>query len=246
MAEEDLLERFSRSRPRGIFLDFDGTLSEIVARPDQALPSPRARSLLEELTGRNDLVAVVSGRRTEDVRALIGASGVEVFGQYGIDDGGIEGVQAEAVRLALDRAAGDVQGAWIEDKGASLAVHYRAAPDPAAAEGRLRPALQAIADDRGLLVLPGKMVLELAPADTPGKGAVILREARTRGLSGCLFAGDDRADVAGFAALDELRGGGMVTVKVAVRSEETPQDLVAQADIVVERPDGLLDLLARL
>ncbi|HEV8420002.1 MAG TPA: trehalose-phosphatase, partial [Actinomycetota bacterium] len=186
------------------------------------------------------------GRRTEEVRALIGASGVEVFGQYGLEDGGVGGVQAEEVRLALDRAAGDVQGAWIEDKGASLAVHYRAAPDPAAAEGRLRPALQAIADDRGLLVLPGKMVLELAPADTPGKGAVILREARTRGLSGCLFAGDDRADVAGFAALDELRGGGMVTVKVAVRSEETPQDLVAQADIVVERPDGLLDLLARL
>lgn len=246
MADQELLDRFRRSQPRGIFLDFDGTLSEIVARPDQARPLPWARSVLEELAARNDLVAVVSGRRTEDVRALIGASGIEVFGQYGIEDGGVEGVQAEEVRQALDRAARDVQGAWIEDKGASLAVHYRAARDPAAAEGRLRPALLAIADGRGLLVLRGKMVLELAPADTPGKGAVILREARARSLSGCLFAGDDLADLAAFAALDELRGEGMVTVKVAVKSEETPQDLIDGADIVAERPGGLLDLLARL
>jgi trehalose 6-phosphate phosphatase len=90
------------------------------------------------------------------------------------------------------------------------------------------------------------MVLELAPAATPGKGAVILLEARARGLSGCFFAGDDRADLAAFTALDELRADGTVTVKVAVRSEETPHDLIDEADIVVERPSGLLDLLAQL
>jgi trehalose 6-phosphate phosphatase len=90
------------------------------------------------------------------------------------------------------------------------------------------------------------MVLELAPADTPGKGSVILREARARNLAGCLFAGDDRADLAAFAALDELEADGTVTVKVAVKSEETPQELIDEADIVVERPSGLLELLARL
>ena len=134
----------------------------------------------------------------------------------------------------------------MEDKGASVAVHYRAAADPAAAEGRLRPILQAIAHARRLTILPGKMVLELAPADTPGKGSVILREARSRNLAGCLFAGDDRADLGAFAALDELGADGTVTVKVAVKSEETPQELIEEADIVVERPGGLLELLARL
>jgi len=90
------------------------------------------------------------------------------------------------------------------------------------------------------------MVLELAPADTPGKGAVILRESRARRLSACLLAGDDRADLVGFAALDELRANGTETLKVAVRSEETPQELVEAADLVVERPVGLLQLLKRL
>lgn len=246
MADEELLERFRQSQPRGIFLDFDGTLSEIVARPDQAQPLPRARSILEDLAATNDLVAVVSGRPSSDVWALIDASGVEVFGLYGIDEHGPPAVQADDVLTALEQAAAEVQGAWIEDKGASVAVHYRASPDPAAAEARLRPALQVVADRQGLLVLPGKMVLELAPADTPGKGAVILRETRARGLSGCLFAGDDRADMSAFAALDGLRAEGVVTVKVAVRSEETPEDLIGQADIVVERPSGLLELLARI
>jgi trehalose 6-phosphate phosphatase len=245
MSDEERLERFRRSQPRGIFLDFDGTLSEIVARPDQARPIPRARLFLDRLAARHDLVAVVSGRKSDEVRALLGVRGIEVFGQYGIERGA-EDVQAGEVRRALNKAASEVLGAWIEDKGATLAVHYRGAADPIAAERRLRPAVQAIADRRGLLVLPGKMVLELAPADTPGKGAVILREARARGLMGSLFAGDDRADLAAFAALDELREEGIVTVKVAVRSAETPNDLMDQADVVVEGPGALLDLLARI
>jgi trehalose 6-phosphate phosphatase len=246
MSNQDLLERFRRSPRRGIFLDFDGTLSEIVARPEHAEPLPQVRSVLEEVAGRNELVAVVSGRKTDDVRALIGVPGVEVFGQYGIEGHGLGGAQNEELRLEVEKVTGEVEGAWVEDKGVSLAVHYRAAPDPAAAEGLLRRSLQAIADGRSLLVLPGKMVVELAPADTPGKGAVILRETRARRLSGCLFAGDDQADLAAFAALDELRIGGTTTVKVAVRSDETPRELVDAADLVVERPSRLLEFLSRL
>jgi trehalose 6-phosphate phosphatase len=246
MAHEDLLERFRSSPRRGIFLDFDGTLSEIVARPDQARPLPEARSVLQSLVPRHDLVAVVSGRRAEEVRAMIEVPGIEVFGHYGIEGHGLGAVEDPAIRLEVEKAAGQVEGAWVEDKGSSLAVHYRAAPDPPAAESLLQPALRAIAEGRGLVVLPGKMVLELAPADTPGKGAVILRESRARRLSACLFAGDDRADLVGFAALDELRANGTETLKVAVMSEETPQELLEAADLVVERPVGLLQLLKRL
>jgi trehalose 6-phosphate phosphatase len=246
MTDGDLLERFRRSHRRGIFLDFDGTLSEIVARPDLARLVPQARPILAQLTARHDLVAVVSGRPADVVRDLVGVPGIAVFGHYGIEGHEVEGIGMDDLRLEVERAAGEVQEAWVEDKGVSLAVHYRAAPDPAGAEARLQPRLQAIAQERGLLVLPGKMVLELAPADTPGKGAVILREARARALSGCMFAGDDRADLAAFDALDELRAGGTVTVKVAVRSEETPKELVDRAHMVVEGPGDLLDLLAQL
>jgi trehalose 6-phosphate phosphatase len=245
MAEDELLELFKRSRPRGIFLDFDGTLSEVVSRPERAQPVPKALPLLVELAERYELVAVISGRPTKDVRALLDVPGVQVFGQYGIEQGPSHALKA-SVRSEVEVVAREVEGAWVEDKGASLAVHYRAAPDPAAAEARLRPSLQAIANDHSLILLSGKRVVELAPADTPGKGAVVLREARARGLAACLFAGDDRADLPAFHALDELRADGVAVVKVAVRSEETPADLVEAADVVVERPDGLLELLGRL
>jgi trehalose 6-phosphate phosphatase len=246
MAEEDPLERFRRSHPRGIFLDFDGTLSEIVARPDQARPAEGARSVLTGIVARHDLVAVVSGRPADEVRSLLDVQGIEVFGHYGIEDGHLDIDRDDALRSQVEEAVAVAPGAWVEDKGASLAVHYRGAPDPSRAERLLRPTLEAIARRRGLTILPGKMVLELAPADTPGKGAVVGREARTRSLGGCLYAGDDQADLAAFAALDELTTQGAATVKVAVRSEETPEELVDQADLVVERPQGLLDLLARL
>jgi trehalose 6-phosphate phosphatase len=65
-------------------------------------------------------------------------------------------------------------------------------------------------------------------------------------LEGCLFAGDDLPDLDAFEALDRLSSAGVATVKVAVRTEETPADLLAAADVAVERPAGLLKLLSRL
>jgi trehalose 6-phosphate phosphatase len=246
MADEDVLERFRRSPRRGVFLDFDGTLSEIASRPEEAEPVSDARSVLADLARRTELVAVVSGRPTDEVRSLIRVPEIEVFGHYGIEGQRSEDTVRDDLRRAVDAAARDLDGAWVEDKGASLAVHYRAATHPEAAEGLLRRSLGAIAAERGLLLIPGKRVFEIAPAETPGKGAVILREVRARRLSGCFFAGDDHADLAAFAALDQLRDEGIAAVKVAVRSDETPGELVEAADLVVERPKGLVTLLGRL
>jgi trehalose 6-phosphate phosphatase len=218
-----------------------------VARPELAQTVRGVGSLLTNLAERYALVAVVSGRPSGQVRELIAAPGVEVFGLYGLEsqtDGA--GSEIRVVLPDLERISREVAGSWVEDKGESLAVHYRAAPDPSAAERELGRRLGDLARERGLAVMPGKMVLELAPSATPGKGVVVVRECRARALEGCLYAGDDRADLAAFGALDELRAEGLETLKVAVRSEETPEEVVAAADLVVERPAGLTRLLAQL
>ncbi|MGH2573194.1 MAG: trehalose-phosphatase [Actinomycetota bacterium] len=239
------LDRFRSLRDRaGIFLDFDGTLADIVARPELARAHPESSAVLARLAGQYALVAVVSGRPPSQVLELIDVPGIEVFGLYGLSE-----ARDSAVRAALpevERAIRRVAGAWIEDKGPSLAVHYRGARDPATAERELTHGLTDIAGRFGLSVLPGKMVLELAPRDTPGKGAVVLRECRSRGLEGCLYAGDDRADLEAFAALDRLQAEGMRTLKLAVRSEGTPAELAASADLVVEGPAALVALLREL
>lgn len=190
----------------------------------------------------------MSGRPGDEVRRLLPADGIEVFGLYGLEGSGgrVHGPGVKAIREEVERIASLIPGAWVEDKGVSLAVHYRQAEAPEGAPGLLGPPLQELAAARGLAVLPGKMVLELAPLKTPGKGSVITQQVRARGLRAALYAGDDAADLAAFASLDRLREDGILAVKVAVSSDETPPELLAATDMVVDGPAGLLPLLRAL
>jgi trehalose 6-phosphate phosphatase len=241
-----LLNRIRSEKHRGgIFLDFDGTLSEIVATPELATLASSAPHQLVRLTEEWALVAVVSGRPSAQVRRLVSVPGVEVYGLYGLSEEGASAAVAAAV-LDAERVAREIPGATVERKGVTVALHYRLAADPGEAERLLRAAADAIARRHGLRVLPGKMVLELAPIEVPGKGAVVAREVGRRDLAACLFAGDDRADLDAFATLDGLNDRGVATVKVAVRSDEAPAELLASADLVVEGPAGLIRLLEEL
>jgi trehalose 6-phosphate phosphatase len=237
-----------RSHPEGagILLDFDGTLSDIVASPELARPRPKVPDILLALAAAYRLVGVISGRRGEEVRALLRVDGVRVFGLYGLEGGGATGASVQRARREVEIAAREVPGSRLEDKGASLAVHYRGAPNPSRTAAELARRLRSVAERFGLKVLPGKMVLEIAPGETPGKGMVVRREARAAALDRCLYAGDDQADLDAFTALDELERDGLETLKIAVASEETPRELLEAADVVVERPDGLIRLLERL
>jgi trehalose 6-phosphate phosphatase len=191
------------------------------------------------------VVAVVSGRPGPEVEGLLEAPGVLTFGLYGLEPKQARPPDAP-LRRKVEAVAASVEGAWVEDKEATLAVHYRQSPDREDAERILRTQLAEVAANSGLSLLLGKMVLELAPAATPGKGTVVLREALARRLAACLYAGDDVADLEAFAALDTLAEQGCRTVKVAVRSPEVPDRLVQAADLVVDGPRGLLEMLRRL
>jgi len=242
--ESPSLQRFRAARRRGFVFDFDGTLSEIVARPELARAAPGVRAALARLAQSDPLVAVVSGRPTQQLRELVGVSGVALVGMYGLSDGGRERVRVKAAYKDVERAAALAPGAWVEDKGASLAVHYREAADRAGAERVLPAALRRVADTHSLSVLRGKMVIELVGGEVPGKGAVVRGLVGTSGVDGCLYAGDDLADLDAFTALEGLAEA--APVKVAVRSEETPRELITRADLVVERPAGLVRLVSAL
>jgi trehalose 6-phosphate phosphatase len=237
-----------RSDPAGtgIFLDFDGTLSDIVDRPELARPRPGVAELVDRLARLYATVGIVTGRLGSQIRELLGPSRAEVFGMYGLESKGLVPPPPPWVQEEVERLGQSVPGAWVEHKGATLAVHYRLADDPAEAAARIAAGLLQLAADAGMALFPGKMVVELAPVETPGKGEVIRRMARDRELRGALYAGDDRADLEAFAALDELRGAGLTTLKVAARTSETPPELVAAADIVVDGPQGVVAVLEAL
>jgi trehalose 6-phosphate phosphatase len=227
-----------------VLLDFDGSLAQIVARPELVVPEPGAREALAALVGRYAVVAVVTGRRTEEVAALLSVPGLRYEGLYGLQ--GFAPELMLAVQPQVERAAEAIPEAWVEDKGVSVAVHYRSAPDPVRARAALMAALEPVATDAGMVLVEGKRVIELVPADHPMKGGAVERIAGESALEAVLYAGDDVADLDAFEAVDRLAAGGLTTVKVAVRGAETPAALMEAADLVVEGPRGLVALLLGL
>lgn len=227
-----------------MLLDFDGSLSLIAARPDLARPFEGAKEVLEALVRRYRVVAIVTGRPVAQIESLLAVPGLRHLGLYGI-----EGPPPERAADLVHRAqaaATVVPEAWVEDKGVSIAVHYRQAPDPALARTRLVPPLREVATAGGLELVEGKMVVELMPVDRPRKGGAVERIATEHDLSAALFAGDDVADIEAFAALDRLEEAGLLAVRIAVRGPETPEALVEAADVTVDGPRGLIELLRQL
>jgi trehalose 6-phosphate phosphatase len=216
-------------------------LSPIVDRPGEAAPVEGAREALAALVDRYRLVAIVSGRPSAELIARIDVPGLTYEGLYGLEDAAPE--LTHAIRPRVDAAAAVVAESWVEDKGVSLAVHYRQAPDPVRARAALLAALESVALEGGMDLIEGKMVLELVPPNRPLKGGVVERLVRANALEAVLFAGDDAADLDAFAALDRLEAGGVHAIRVAVLGPETPVELAAAADLGVDGPAGLVGLL---
>lgn len=200
-----------------LFLDFDGTLVAIAARPDGIRPAPHLAALLRRtgnlLAGR---LVIVTGRALADLDHHLGESMPLAAGIHGADVRGLEPLDGrgarvrQAVEAALARLAPDAGGLLVEDKGLALALHYRERPALGALAGRLAAEL---ADASGglLAVQPGRMVFELKPAACD-KGRVVtafLRDARFAG-SRPVFVGDDLTDEAGFRAATAAGGYGIL------------------------------------
>ncbi|MGH2683184.1 MAG: trehalose-phosphatase [Actinomycetota bacterium] len=240
------------ARPVGVFLDYDGTLSEIAPTPEEARPAPGLRDALEGLVAAGAETVVISGRRAGAVAAMLEAP-VRCFGLYGLEDErgpvsrSAELVAAlESVLPDVERAAALVPGSRVEAKGLQVAVHYRASPEPETARRVLVERLRPVAEAHGYRLLEGKKVVELAAVGGPTKGDVVARVVKSSGLRAAMYAGDDAADEAAFEAIDRLTEDGLTTLKVAVRHPEAPAGLIEAADVVVEGPDRVVALLREL
>jgi trehalose-phosphatase len=237
---DDLLAQLTaRPGEAGLFLDFDGVLAPIVERPEDAVPPAETRAELERLVGRYALVAVVSGRTSEDVRTRLGVDGIVYVGSHGLE------LEPQADRWRRGLAAFAANAPWprdeIEVKGLAVAFHFRGHEDEAAAVR----GLDAIAEDalsQGLMARYGRKILEVLPPVGSHKGTAVRRLLEERGLRRGLAAGDDTTDIDAFAALDGLE----VAIRVAVASAEAPSALLDAADIRVDSTGEFLELLRRL
>lgn len=201
-----------------LFLDLDGTLLEIVERPDAVRADAALRDLLGQLHTRLDgRLAIVSGRSLEQIDAILGeaAAALAVSGSHGCEHRW-RGVTARPERPeALDRAAERLRdlveaedGLLLEEKSFGVALHYRMNP---VAEAKARMLAQELADELELGLQHGKMMVELRVAGGD-KGRAIHRLMDRPPMRGTtpVFIGDDMTDEPGFVAARSLGGHGIV------------------------------------
>jgi len=249
-----------------VALDFDGTLAPIVEDPSAAHIHVAAADVLDRLAAEVRAIAVITGRPARQVLALGGLDEVGdamgehdrelvVLGQYGNErwtsferrvitpkpPPGLSGLIRELPRLL--REAG-VPDAWIEEKGLAVAVHTRRLEDPVAAFDRLLPVLTEAARERRLAVEPGRMVIEIR-AGGMDKGRALSSLVSEFEASAVVFVGDDLGDVPAFEAALKVRAAGFPALLVCSGSEEQ-QTLREMVDLVVDGPDGVMDLLRDL
>lgn len=214
------LPRPRRGENWALFLDFDGTLTEIVATPDRVRLDPTLPATLRELhRGLEGAMAVISGRPVADLDHYLAPLKLPTAGLHGLEWRGADGrvrrkrYGGRAPDGARERLAALVDAdprLLLEDKGAALALHFRAAPDREADLEALMAEL--VAELEGYRLLCGKMVFELLPSAS-GKGHAIetyMEQSPYRGRRP-VFAGDDVTDEDGFASVTRMGG---IAIKV--------------------------------
>ncbi len=252
---EELAAALEGRRPV-VFLDYDGTLTPIVERPEAAVLDAAMRRALERLAERLPVV-VVSGRGREDVARRVGLPGLTYAGGHGFDlAGAADGLEGPpevaagrrarpavaAATRELEAALAGVPGAQVEPKGFTVAVHHRRVAPERVAE--VEAAVdRVVAAHPELAKAHGKKVFEVRPAIAWDKGRAVLWLLGALGLDGPaalpLYLGDDTTDEDAFRALAGRPGGG-----VGILVSETPRPTAARYRLA--DPEEVRELLARL
>jgi trehalose 6-phosphate phosphatase len=240
-----------RRRPSGLFLDIDGTISPIVAVPQDAVVLPECRSALRRLVKRLDLVCLLSGRPADDAWRMVRVDEALYVGNHGVE----RWLRGELLRptevgrfhARLGRASGmlrqalaNVPGLVFEDKGIGFAIHYRR--EPSAADAVIEAARR-IAPPRGLEVRLQSAHVEVRAPVSGDKGTAVLDLAKRYALRGLVVGGDDDVDRPALAAARSYArsaaDASAVTIGVGSALRE-------DADVSVRDPAEMGALLAAL
>jgi len=230
------------------FFDYDGTLTPIVSRPENALLSEEVRSLLGTLADLSTVV-IISGRDLKDIKEKVGLRNIFYAGSHGYEIEGPEGTHLRyeaglsylpiirAITIELQDILNDIPGVQIEQKKFAVAVHYRNVPEGQIEKVRMLTS-QAVGPHKDLIIGKGKMVLEVRPAMEWDKGKAVdwITSSLNAGPKDFyVYAGDDMTDEDAFKGLYENSIGFLVGSAVD-----------SYADYVLKNTDETKELIKRM
>jgi trehalose 6-phosphate phosphatase len=248
-------------RPSALVTDIDGTISPISSTPAAAVIIPEARHALLSLSTILPLVAIVTGRASEDAERMLGLDDILYIGNHGFErrwqgetrDHSSGKESQAAIEQSLNRIERDLkleeldQGILLENKRLSGAVHYRLAPARDLIGPRLGAIVRRASEDFGLRMTEGRYVFELRPPITVNKGTAILDLIEDHDLRGIVFFGDDMTDVDAFREIRRASNNGIVDgLTIAVNAPEVRPEVIEGADAVVEGVPGAVALLVAI
>jgi len=229
------------------FLDYDGTLTPIVSRPELAFLSSEAREVLIQLRDCPQvLLAIISGRTLEDLYAMIGIPGITYVGNHGLEIRNPAGIhkkmlsasrrrEIKQIQAALKTSFGALPGILFEDKESILSVHYRMVAREN--QEKVSREIEKFMKKWGArwTIIPGKMVYEIRPRADFHKGKAVRDLLKNVPLSPVLpfYFGDDQTDEDAFRF---LKGRG-ITVFVG------PPGSASEAEYFLQNPAEVLQFL---
>ncbi|MFQ5908086.1 MAG: trehalose-phosphatase [Thermoplasmata archaeon] len=236
----------------GLFLDLDGTLCELVDLPEKVQFHQATRDLLQALQTRFASVVIISGRSARSLESIVQIPELTYVGNHGFEvlEQGKRRVLLPEPHASRMRAieemlpdAIDVEGAALELKELSHAIHYRGALNPRKARKDILRALGRL-HLRDVRILEGKFLIQVRPDAGLDKGTAVTTLVQERGLRVLLYAGDDTTDIDGFRAILNLGAqGDRVGIRLAVSYPDTPAALLAAADFVVPGVEGMHEMM---
>lgn len=220
----DNIKKYLTNRNILLFLDYDGTLTPIVGRPEKAVIGINTKGVLERLSKLlNCKIAIISGRALVDIRRIVGLKNIIYSGTHGLE---IEGPRIKfrnpipskykstlkKIKNKLEKELSQIKGVLIEDKGLSLSLHYRLVgrDDMLLVKTIFYKTVINYLVKNEIKVSSGKMVFEVRPPIEWDKGKIVLwllaKErfiAKDRSITP-IYIGDDLTDEGAFNALNDI------------------------------------------
>jgi trehalose 6-phosphate phosphatase len=241
-----------------VAFDFDGTLSEIVPRPEDAVLDPALAPALQRLAELVGYTAVISARDRGTLTRLV-PPGWLALGSYGLElpeqisaSGYPDGFDPVAAREALDDAERDLAalaGRWpaarLEHKTWGVALHFRGGAEGVFSDPATFTEIEKLAAAHGCRAVSGKLVIEVEPVGAVDKGWAVRRLVEQLTPSAVTFTGDDLGDMAAWRALAELSDR-MPALACGIASSELPPAALETCDVVLSGRGQLTELLGGL